>query len=234
MNHNPIIVALDVASVEEARELVRRIGAGVSFYKVGMELYCAAGMDFVRELPGQGKEVFLDLKFYDIGETVRRAVAQVARSEVRFLTIHAVGQVMRAAVEGRGDSRLQLLAVTVLTSFDQQDVVEMGYSCEVSELVLLRARQALEAGVDGMVSSPLDVAAVRKLAGPRAIIVTPGVRSAGAGKGDQKRVATPAEAVMAGANYVVIGRQITRAADPAAEVARVREEIAEASAVPVS
>ncbi len=229
MNQNPIIVALDVASVEEARKLVRQIGPGAGFYKVGMELYCADGMDFVRELLGEGKEVFLDLKLYDIGETVKRAVAQVAQSGVKFLTIHAVGQVMRAAVEGRGKSPLQLLAVTVLTSFDRQDVAEMGYTCEVSDLVLMRARQAIDAGVDGIVASPLDAASVRAQAGARAIIVTPGVRSAGAGKGDQKRVATPAEALKSGANYVVMGRQITRAQDPAAEVARVLEEIADAA-----
>jgi orotidine-5'-phosphate decarboxylase len=222
---SPIIVALDVESAAEARELVRRIGPEISFYKVGMELYCAAGMDFVRELLGQGKEVFLDLKFYDIGETVKRAVTQVVRSGVRFLTVHASGAVMRAAVEGRGDSRLQILAVTVLTSFDRRDLDELGYNYEVSELVALLARQAVQAGVDGMVTSPLEVASVRALAGPDAILVTPGVRSAGAGKGDQKRVATPAEALRAGANYVVMGRQITRVQDPASEVARVLEEI---------
>jgi orotidine-5'-phosphate decarboxylase len=222
---NPIIVALDVESAEEARGLVRRIGPEVSFYKVGLELYCAAGMDFVRELLGEGKEVFLDLKLYDIGETVKRAVAQVARTGVRFLTVHGVGAVMRAAREGRGDSPLQLLAVTVLTSFDRRDLEEDGYNCEVSELVIRRARQAMGAGMDGMVTSPLEVAAVRALAGPDTILVTPGVRSAGAGKGDQKRVATPEEALCAGASYVVMGRQITRAQDPAAEVARVLAEI---------
>ncbi len=228
MTQNPIIVALDVASVEEARALVRRLPS-VSFYKVGMELYCAAGMDFVRELLGEGKEVFLDLKLYDIGETVKRAVAQVARSRVRFLTIHAVDQVMRAAAEGRAGSELQLLAVTVLTSFDQKDVTGMGHACSVSELVLFRARQAMEAGMDGIVASPLDAAAVRREAGPCAIIVTPGVRSAGAGKGDQKRVATPAEALQSGANFVVIGRQVTRAPDPGAEVERILDEIAESA-----
>jgi orotidine-5'-phosphate decarboxylase len=225
MTDKPVIVALDVESAEEARDLVRRIGPDISIYKVGMELYCAAGMDFVRELLSQGKEVFLDLKFYDIGETVKRAVAQVARSGVRFLTVHASGAVMRAAVEGRGSSRLQLLAVTVLTSFDRKDLAELGYSCEVSELVSLLTRQAAQTGVDGLVTSPLEVTAVRSLAGPDSILVTPGVRSAGAGKGDQKRVATPADALRAGANYVVMGRQITRAQDPAAEVARVLEEI---------
>src|SRR3954451_4588509 len=171
-------------------------------------------------------DVFLDLKFYDIPETVRRAVAQVARSGVRFLTVHAVPSVMRAAVDGRGDSSLKLLAVTVLTSFGREDLVEMGYSCEVSELVATRARQAMNAGMDGIVSSPLEVGAVRRITGPNAILVTPGVRSAGSAAGDQKRVATPAEAVRNGADYLVIGRQITRAADPVAEAARVLEEIA--------
>lgn len=225
MTDKPVIVALDVESAAEARDLVRRIGPDVTIYKVGMELYCAAGMDYVRELLGQGKEVFLDLKLYDIGETVRRAVAQVARSGVRFLTVHASGAVMRAAVEGRGSSRLQLLAVTVLTSFDKKDLAELGYSCDVSELVSLLAGRAVECGVDGLVTSPLEVASVRALTGPRAILVTPGVRSAGTGKGDQKRVATPAEALRAGADYVVMGRQISRAVDPAAEVARILEEI---------
>jgi orotidine-5'-phosphate decarboxylase len=223
---NPIIVALDVESAEEARGLVRRIGPGVSFYKVGMELYCAAGMDFVRELQGEGKDVFLDLKFYDIPETVKRAVAQVAKTGVRFLTVHAVGAVMRAAFEGRGDSRLQLLAVTVLTSFDRRDLEEDGYSCDVPELVIRRARQAMEARMDGVVLSPLEVAAVRAVVGPQPILVTPGVRSAGASLGDQRRVATPAEALRDGATYLVIGRQITRAPDPPAEVARILAEIA--------
>jgi len=224
---NPIIVALDVESADEARGLVRRIGPGVSFYKVGMELYCAAGMEFVRELQGEGKDVFLDLKFYDIPETVKRAVAQVAKTGVRFLTIHAVGAVMRAAFEGRGDSRLQLLAVTVLTSFDRRDLEEDGHACEVAELVMRRARQAMEARMDGIVLSPLEVAAARTLVGPDPILVTPGVRSTGAGRGDQIRVATPADAMREGANYLVVGRQITRAPDPPAEVARILAEIAE-------
>ena len=226
MKTNPIIVALDVESADEARALVRRLEPRVTFYKVGMELYAAAGVAFVRELVDRGLDVFLDLKFYDIPETVRRAVAQVARTGVRLLTIHAVPSVMRAAVEGKGDSSLKLLGVTVLTSFGREDLVEMGYTCEVSELVATRTRQAMDAGVDGIVSSPLEVAAVRRITGPNAILVTPGVRSAGSSAGDQKRVATPAEAVRNGADYLVIGRQITRAADPVAEAARVLEEIA--------
>ncbi|MFN7996266.1 MAG: orotidine-5'-phosphate decarboxylase [Bryobacteraceae bacterium] len=228
MSQEHIIVALDVDSADEARSLVARLGSAVNFYKVGMELYAAAGMDFVRELLDQGKDIFLDQKYYDIGETVKRAVRVASRSGVRFLTVHGSSQVMRAAVEGRADAKTQLLAVTVLTSFDQQDLADLGYECSVADLVSLRVRKAIEAGMDGLVGSPLEAASIRKEAGPHAILVTPGVRSGGAAKGDQKRVATPAEAIRDGANYVVMGRQITRAADPAAEAARVAEEIAAA------
>jgi orotidine-5'-phosphate decarboxylase len=224
-----MIVALDVDSAAEARTLVARLGDHIGFYKVGMELYAAAGMDFVRELMGQGKDVFLDMKYYDIGETVKRAVRVAARGGVRFLTVHGSSQVMRAAVAGRAEAPTRLLAVTVLTSFDQQDLADMGYACTISELVSLRVRKAMESGMDGLVCSPLDAAVVRAEAGPHAILVTPGVRSGGVSKGDQKRVATPAEAVRNGADYVVIGRQITRADDPAAEAARIAGEIAEAA-----
>ncbi len=223
---NPIIVALDLDSPAAARELVAKLGDSVSFYKVGLELYTAAGMDFVRELTGAGKDVFLDLKLYDIGETVKRAVARIAETGVRLTTVHGSRAVMRAAAEGRGSSGLKLLAVTVLTSFDQDDLADLGYPCGVPELVELRVRKAMEAGIDGVVCSPLEAARVRAIAGPDALLVTPGVRSAGAGKGDQKRVATPAEALAAGANYLVIGRQITRAQDPAAEARRILAEIA--------
>ena len=226
MIQNRIIVALDVDSAEQARDLIARLGSQVGFYKVGMELYAAAGMDFVRELLDQGKRVFLDMKYYDIGETVKRAVRVAARSGVHFLTVHGSTQVMRAAIEGRGDASLKLLAVTVLTSFDQQDLADMGYECAISDLVSLRVRKAMEAGMDGLVCSPLDVSMVRAQAGPRAILVTPGVRSGGAARGDQKRVATPFEAVRDGADYGVMGRQITRASEPAEEAARVAEEIA--------
>lgn len=229
MKTNPVIVALDFDSADAARELVEQLGDLVSFYKVGLELYAAAGMSFVRELVERGKDVFLDLKLYDIGETVRRATVQVARSGARFLTVHGSRAVMQAAVEGRASSPLKLLAVTVLTSFDQDDLADLGYPCAVADLVSLRVRKAMEAGVDGIVCSPLEVAMVRALA-PRAILVTPGVRSAGAGKGDQKRVATPAEAIRAGADYLVIGRQITRAADPRQEALRILAEIETARA----
>ena len=225
MTRNPIIVALDVDSAAEARSLIARLGSRVNFYKVGLELYAAAGVEFVHELVHEGRDVFLDLKVYDIPETVKRAVAQVARTGVRFLTAHAVSSVMRAAVEGRGDATLKLLAVTVLTSFGAEDLGELGYAHSIPDLVNMRARKAMELGMDGIVASPLEAAAVRRIIGPGKFLVTPGVRSAGAATGDQKRTATPLEAVRDGADYLVIGRQITRAADPAAEASRILDEI---------
>lgn len=225
MTPTPIIVALDFDDAQAARALVARLGDAIQFYKVGMELYAAEGTPLVQELIGQGKQVFLDLKLYDIPETVKRAAACIAKTGARFLTVHGSNAVMRAAVEGRGGSALELLAVTVLTSFDQQDLAELGYPAGVAELVALRVKNAMSAGMDGIVCSPLEAAAVRAIAGPRAILVTPGVRSKSAHAGDQKRVATPAEALAAGANYVVIGRQITRAQDPPAQLQRILEEL---------
>jgi orotidine-5'-phosphate decarboxylase len=228
MTTSPVIVALDVESAADAQALLDKLGDAASFYKVGLELYTSAGMDFVRELKARGKRVFVDLKLYDIGETVRRAAAQVARVGADFLSIHGSRAVMEAAVSGKqgeGGGALKLLAVTVLTSFDESDLRQMGYPCSVSELVELRVRNAREAGVEGIVCSPLEVARVRAIAGPDAILVTPGVRSAGAATGDQKRVATPAEAMANGANYLVIGRQVTRATDPRGEMQRILDEL---------
>lgn len=223
---NPIIVALDVPSAEEARTLVRRLEGAVDFYKVGMELYASAGMEFVKELVGERRQVFLDMKFYDIPATVERAVRQVAGAGVRFLTIHGSGPVMQGAVAGAAGSSLELLAVTVLTSFDEEDLRDLGYPSTPSELVELRVKKAREAGVHGIVCSPLEVKGVRQIAGPEAVLVTPGVRSTGADTGDQKRVATPAEAVRDGADYLVIGREITRAEDPAAAARRILGDLA--------
>ena len=223
---DPIIVALDVESAAEARNLVNQLAPEVHFFKVGMELYAAAGMDFVRGLAAEGHNVFLDMKFYDIGETVRRAVAQVALSGVKLLTVHGSCTVMQAAVAGAANSRLQLLGVTVLTSFDQTDLADLGYPCDARDLVALRVRNAKSAGMDGVVVSPLEARSVRELAGPEMLIVTPGVRSSGAGVGDQKRVATPREAVRDGADYIVIGRQVTRAKDPLRAVLDIRAELA--------
>ena len=225
MTNNPIIIALDVDSAAEADALVDALGPAVDFYKVGMELFAATGMDYVRNLSARGKRVFLDMKYYDIGETVRRAVAVVAKSGAYCLTVHAAGQVMRAAAEGRGSSELKLLAVTVLTSFDQSDIEELGHSGSVSDLVATRARQAMAACMDGVIASPMEAAAVRSLVGGEALIITPGVRSAGIAKSDQKRVMTPAEAIHRGASHIVVGRQVTRAADPAAAFAAIQEEL---------
>lgn len=223
--NNPIIVALDVPGAAEAWRLIDQLGDSVRFYKVGMELYAAEGPAMVKELIARGCDVFLDMKFYDIPETVKRATAQVAQLGVKLLTVHGSSSVMRGAVEGRGNSKLQLLGVTVLTSFDESDLTDMGYPCKVEDLVALRVRNAVKAGVDGLVCSPLEVARVRQIAGPQAVLVTPGVRSTGAATGDQKRVATPKEALSNGATYLVIGRQITRAADPRAEAFRILDEI---------
>lgn len=204
-------------SATEALELVDRIGQAADFYKVGFELYAAGGMDFVSQLASFGKKVFLDLKLYDISETVKRATRKICESgAVTFLTVHGSRATMNAAVEGRGDSKVKLLAVTVLTSFDEEDLRDLGYPAPVSELVDLRVKKAVESGMDGVVCSAREVRRVREVAGPEMILVTPGVRSAGTVTGDQKRVATPAEAIRDGSNYLVIGREVTRAREPRA------------------
>jgi orotidine-5'-phosphate decarboxylase len=224
---NPIIIALDVDNTAEALQLIERIGPAAEFYKVGMELYATGGMDFVGRVAGAGKNVFLDLKLYDIGETVKRATKQIcAVASPTFLTVHGSRSVMKAAVEGRGDAPTKLLAVTVLTSFDQDDLADLGYSVPISELVELRVKKAVESGIDGIVCSPLEVARVREVGGPQLKLVTPGVRSAGSAKGDQKRVATPFEAIRDGADYLVIGRQVTRAEDPRRACEAILTEIA--------
>jgi orotidine-5'-phosphate decarboxylase len=225
MKNNPLIIALDLETAAEARVLVNTLGDAADFYKVGLELYAATGMDFVRELKSQGKRVFLDLKMYDISETVKRAVSQVAKAGADFLTVHAVRPVVLAAAAGRAGSDLKILAVSVLTSLDDQDLRTDGHSQSVSELVQLRSRNATEAGADGIVCSALEVACVRAITGPDTILVTPGVRSTGAGKGDQKRVATPKQALASGADYLVIGRQVTRSEHPRAEFEKILEEI---------
>lgn len=225
MKPNPFIIALDVETGAEARVLVNTLGDSAAFYKVGLELYTAAGMDFVRELKSQGKRVFLDLKMYDISETVKRAVSQVAKAGADFLTVHAVRPVMLAAAAGRAGSGLKILAVTVLTSFDDGDLRNDGHTQNVSDLVELRVRNAVAAGADGIVCSALEVVRARAITGPETIVVIPGVRSAGAAQGDQKRVATPRQAMADGADYLVIGRQVTRSQEPRAELERILEEI---------
>ena len=222
---NPIIIALDVDSASEARRIVDTIGGATTFYKVGMELYAAAGMEFVQEIKHGGNRVFLDMKFYDIGETVKRAVGQVAKASVDLLTVHGSREIMRAAVDGRAAHPLKLLGVTVLTSFDQSDLADLGYPCTVEDLVALRVKNAKETGMDGVVCSPLELTNVRAIAGADLLTVVPGVRSACASTGDQKRVATPADAIRDGASYLVIGRQVTRAQDPKAAVQSILAEL---------
>jgi orotidine-5'-phosphate decarboxylase len=222
---DPLIIALDLEDAAAAKALITALGDEISFYKVGMELYASAGIGFVRDLVASGKNVFLDMKFYDIPETVKRAVTQVAQTGVSFLTVHGSNAVMRAAAEGRGDSPLRLLAVTVLTSFDETDLLDLGYPVAVSDLVTLRVHNAMECGMDGVVASPLEARKIRAQMGPDALIVTPGVRSRGAAVGDQKRVASPAEAMHDGASYLVIGRQVTRAKDPLQAVREIRTEL---------
>ena len=218
---------MDVNTTAEALRLVEEIGPAADFYKVGMELYAVGGLPFVSQLRTAGKQVFLDLKLYDISETVKRATHQLCqRSDATFLTVHGSRAVMQAAVEGRGNSSTQLLAVTVLTSFDQDDLADLGYSVPVAELVELRVKKAVESGVDGIVCSPLEVARVRQIAGSRMKLVTPGVRSANAAAGDQKRVATPRQAMNDGADHLVIGRQVTRAAHPRQAAEDILAEIA--------
>jgi orotidine-5'-phosphate decarboxylase len=225
-----MIVALDMPRVAEAERLIATLGEAASFYKIGMELAYGGGLDFVRRLADTGKKVFLDLKLHDIPNTVERATAQVAGLGATFLTIHAYPQTMRAAVAAAAETGLKLLAVTVLTSSDDSDLAEAGYAFDVKALVARRGAQAKAAKVDGLVASPSEAALLRKELGADMAIVTPGIRPAGVGVGDQKRVATPGEAIAAGADYLVVGRPITGAADPRAAAEAIVAEIASAAA----
>ncbi len=222
-----LIVALDLPDAAEAERLVERIGDAATFYKVGMELaYGGQGLALASRLAAAGKQVFLDLKLHDIPNTVERATAQAAGLGTTFLTIHAYPQTMRAAVAGAKGTGLRLLAVTVLTSCDDADLLEAGYRFGVVEMVRRRAEQAHALGVDGVVASAEEAAGVRAAIGQSMIVVTPGIRPAGAEAGDQKRVATPASAIRNGADYLVVGRPITTAPDPRKAAAAIVAEIA--------
>jgi orotidine-5'-phosphate decarboxylase len=221
-----LIVALDYPGVADAEALVARLGEAVGFYKVGLQLvFTPGGMAFAERLARMGKRVFLDVKLLDIDNTVAGAVASVAAMGMAFLTVHAYGQAMRAAVAARGDASLRLLGVTVLTSMSDDDLKAAGYALSAAELVERRAADAVAAGMDGIVTSPAEAAAVRRLAGAKLTIVTPGIRPQGSASGDQKRLATPAAAIRAGADYLVVGRPITAAADPLAVTAAIVREI---------
>jgi orotidine-5'-phosphate decarboxylase len=216
-----LIVALDFPTVREARALVARLGPAASFYKIGLELVMDGGLDLARELVGAGAKVFLDMKLLDIENTVERATRSAAATGATFLTVHAQdAKALRAAVAGRSGTSLQILGVTVLTNLDADDLRQQGTNASPEVLVVRRARLAREAGCDGVVASGLEAARVRAAIGPDMAIVTPGIRLPGDAAGDQARVATPRDAIAAGADYLVVGRPITAAADPrqAAEV----------------
>ena len=205
--------------------MVARIGDAAAFYKVGYQLAFAGGLSFVDTLIRAGKRVFLDMKLHDIGNTVEKGVESASKTGVTFLTVHAYPQTMKAAVAARG-ANLKILAVTVLTSYDDIDLAEAGYASNVESLVARRAQQAQDIGIDGLVCSPEEASPLRLVVGNDLLFVTPGVRPAGSDHGDQKRVATPAQAIKAGADYLVVGRPITAAREPRAAAAAIVQEIA--------
>jgi orotidine-5'-phosphate decarboxylase len=222
-----LIVALDLSSVEAAQAMVAKLGDAVSFYKIGYQLAFAGGLAFANTLTGAGKKVFVDLKLHDIDNTVAQGVKSVARLGATFLTVHAYPQTMKAAVAAR-EGGLRILAVTVLTSHDDNDLAEAGYNISVSALVARRAEQARAIGVDGLVCSGEEVAKLRAIVGHKLALVTPGIRPAGSDPGEQKRIATPAAAIGAGADYLVVGRPIIAAADPKAAAEAIVAEISSA------
>ena len=229
-----LIVALDLPTVTEAERLVERLGDTVTFYKIGLELAYAGGLDFAKLLVRSGHRVFLDLKLHDIPTTVERATRQIAGLGATFLTVHAYPQTLAAAVRGRGQAGLAagglgILGVTVMTSYSDADLAEAGYAEGVAQTVERRARQALAAGADGLILSAEEAARIRAVVGPRLALVTPGIRPAGSAVQDQKRVMTPAEAIRAGADYLVVGRPVTAADDPAAAARAIVAEIESAT-----
>ena len=224
-----LIVALDLPDLRAAEAMVDRLDDTVSFYKIGYQLAYAGGLPLARALKAAGKKVFVDLKLHDIGNTVGRGVESLAELGATFVTVHAYPQTMKAAVEARGQSKLKILAVTVLTSYDDADLQEAGYQLGVRDLVERRARQAQALGINGLVCSPEEAGHLRQLLGPDILLVTPGIRPAGSSADDQKRIMTPARAIAAGANYLVVGRPVIGADDPKAAAEAIVEEIAAAA-----
>ncbi len=219
-----LIVALDVPEIAAARALVARLGDAVGFYKIGLWLFFQPGVDaLIDDLVASGKQVFLDYKMYDIGETVRRGVAAAARRGIGIVTVHGDPDILRAAVDGRGDSALRVFAISVLTSQDDAALRHMGYDRPLQEIIDLRVRHAAESGCDGVIASAADDPdALRARAGrPGLLVGTPGIRLPGGALHDQKRAATPDQAVERGADYLVVGRPITQAADPSQAAAAV-------------
>jgi orotidine-5'-phosphate decarboxylase len=223
-----LIVALDMASVAEAEALVDALGATVGVYKIGYRLGYAGGLAFAERLIEAGMKVFLDLKLHDIGNTVVEGVQSVSALGATFLTVHAYPQTMRAAVAGKGSSPLKILAVTVLTSYDDRDAAEAGYAGSVFDLVAEKSAQARDIGIDGIVCAATEAERVRGIIGPDRLIVTPGIRPVGSDSGDQKRIVTPAMAIRSGVDHLVVGRPITSAPDPRAVAEAILDEIAQA------
>jgi len=223
-----LIVALDLPGVPAAEAMIARLGDSVTFYKIGYQLAYAGGLPLIRQLSDQGKKVFIDLKLHDIGNTVARGVESIAKLGATFLTVHAYPQTMKAAVEARAGSDLKILAVTVLTSYDDGDLHAAGFRLGVSDLVEARAQQAQVLGVDGLVCSPEEAAHLRKVVGHQMNLVTPGIRPAGAASGDQKRIMTPSRAIAGGADYLVVGRPVMEAADPKEAAEAIQAEIKQA------
>jgi orotidine-5'-phosphate decarboxylase len=222
-----LIVALDLPEAGRARDMAARLDGIVSFFKLGLWLIFAPGFDrLLDDLIGAGKQVFLDAKMFDIGETVRQGVQRAAERGVSFLTVHGDADIVAAAVEGRGESGLRLLAITVLTSVDDAGMRDLGYLCPVDQLIRRRVGLCTRLGVDGVIAGPHDVAAIRLLPDADSLlVVTPGVRLPGTAPDDHKRAGSPAQAIAAGADYLVVGRPIVQAADPAAAAARIIAEM---------
>ncbi len=223
-----LIVGLDLPTVAESEKIVATLGDDVFFYKIGYQLVFAGGLEFARDLAATGKRVFLDMKLLDIDNTVAKGVENIVKMGMSMLTLHAYPKAMKAAVEAAKGSDLCLLGVTVLTSMDEQDVIDAGYEYDPRTLVLRRAEQARAAGMGGIVCSAEEAVAVRRIIGPDMALVTPGIRPAGAEKGDQKRVMTPGDAIRAGSSHLVVGRPIVKAPDPLAMSRAILAEMADA------
>lgn len=225
MTRDRVITALDLPSISAAEAIVAALGEAGTFYKIGYQLFPLGGYDLARRLGDEGKRVFLDLKLLDIGSTVEKGVRSLADIGASCLTVHADDDAIRGAVQGRGEGDLAILAVTVLTSWDDATVRRHGHAGGAADLVLRRAEIALSAGADGLVASAREARELRARFGSAPLIVTPGIRPAGAEAGDQKRVVTPAEAIALGADHIVIGRPVTAADDPRAALDAVHAEI---------
>lgn len=224
-----LIVALDVPTVAEAEALVEQIGDEAVFFKIGYQLAFAGGLHLARDLKASGRKVFLDMKLLDIDNTIEKGVENIVHMGVDMLTLHAYPKAMRAAVSAAAGSDLCLLGVTVLTSMDEDDLTEAGYAMSPAQLVKLRAEQARDAGMGGIVCSAAEARLVREIAGPDMAVVTPGIRPTGTDHGDQKRVMSPSEALSAGASHLVVGRPISAAADPASAARAIRMEMTKTS-----